>query len=61
PGSFSAACAEDAGDDQAEGIETEAQLERLHRLGCDFGQGFLWSTAVPCEEVYAMLRRLVRV
>ncbi|MGB7651925.1 MAG: EAL domain-containing protein [Acidimicrobiales bacterium] len=45
----------------AEGIETEAQLERLHRLGCDFGQGFLWSTAVPCEEVYAMLRRLVRV
>jgi diguanylate cyclase (GGDEF)-like protein/PAS domain S-box-containing protein len=45
----------------AEGIETEAQLERLHRLGCDFGQGFLWSTAVPCEEVYGMLRRLVRV
>jgi diguanylate cyclase (GGDEF)-like protein/PAS domain S-box-containing protein len=45
----------------AEGIETDAQLERLHRLGCDFGQGFLWSTAVPCEEVYGMLRRLVRV
>ena len=45
----------------AEGIETEAQLERLHRLGCDYGQGFLWSTAVPCEEVYGMLRRLVRV
>jgi diguanylate cyclase (GGDEF)-like protein/PAS domain S-box-containing protein len=45
----------------AEGIETEAQFERLHRLGCDFGQGFLWSTAVPCEEVYGMLRRLVRV
>jgi diguanylate cyclase (GGDEF)-like protein/PAS domain S-box-containing protein len=45
----------------AEGIETEAQLETLHRLGCDYGQGFLWSTAVPCEEVYGMLRRLVRV
>jgi diguanylate cyclase (GGDEF)-like protein/PAS domain S-box-containing protein len=45
----------------AEGIETEAQLETLHRLGCDYGQGFLWSTAVPCEEVYGMLRRLIRV
>jgi EAL domain-containing protein (putative c-di-GMP-specific phosphodiesterase class I) len=45
----------------AEGIETEAQLERLHRLGCDYGQGFFWSTAVPGDEVYRMLRRLVRV
>ncbi|MCU1363113.1 MAG: conserved hypothetical signaling protein [Acidimicrobiaceae bacterium] len=45
----------------AEGIETDAQLERLHRLGCDFGQGFLWSSAVPSEEVHGMLRRLVRV
>jgi diguanylate cyclase (GGDEF)-like protein/PAS domain S-box-containing protein len=39
----------------AEGIETAAQLERLHNLDCDLGQGFLWSPAVPVEEVTNML------
>ena len=34
----------------AEGIETSTQLERLQRLGCEFGQGFLFSPAVPAEE-----------
>jgi EAL domain-containing protein (putative c-di-GMP-specific phosphodiesterase class I) len=40
----------------AEGIETRAQLERLHNLHCDLGQGFLWSPAVPSDEVLNMLR-----
>jgi diguanylate cyclase (GGDEF)-like protein/PAS domain S-box-containing protein len=35
----------------AEGIETSAQLERLRRSGCELGQGFLFSTAVPASEV----------
>jgi diguanylate cyclase (GGDEF)-like protein/PAS domain S-box-containing protein len=39
----------------AEGIETQEQLERLGRLGCELGQGFLWSAAVPIEEAIAML------
>jgi len=41
----------------AEGIETEAQLERLRRLGCELGQGFLFSPALPSGEVFAMLAR----
>jgi diguanylate cyclase (GGDEF)-like protein/PAS domain S-box-containing protein len=41
----------------AEGIETEAQLERLRHLGCELGQGFLFSPAVPSGEVLAMLAR----
>jgi len=39
----------------AEGIETTAQLEHLHSLKCDHGQGFLWSPAVPSSEVLTML------
>ncbi len=41
----------------AEGIETPAQLDRLHRLGCEYGQGFLWSPAVPNSEAETMLTR----
>jgi EAL domain-containing protein (putative c-di-GMP-specific phosphodiesterase class I) len=44
----------------AEGIETRAQLERLHNLGCEFGQGFLWSPAVANDKVDSMLKRGVR-
>jgi EAL domain-containing protein (putative c-di-GMP-specific phosphodiesterase class I) len=39
----------------AEGIETKAQLERLRELGCDLGQGFLFSRAVPRGEVNSLL------
>ncbi len=35
----------------AEGIETSAQLKELLRLGCDLGQGFLFSHAVPADQV----------
>ena len=42
----------------AEGIETEAQLERLRHLGCELGQGFLFSAAVPADAALTMLTRV---
>ena len=33
-----------------EGIETSAQLDRLRDLGCDYGQGYLFSRPVPPEK-----------
>ncbi len=39
----------------AEGIETSAQLELLYRLGCHFGQGHLFSTALSAEAVEKLL------
>jgi EAL domain-containing protein (putative c-di-GMP-specific phosphodiesterase class I) len=42
----------------AEGIETETQLDRLLQLGCELGQGFLFSPAVPVTDVPAMLTRV---
>lgn len=39
----------------AEGIETQAQLERLLALHCSLGQGFLFSAAVPFGEASAMV------
>jgi EAL domain-containing protein (putative c-di-GMP-specific phosphodiesterase class I) len=41
-----------------EGIETAGQFSRLRRLGCELGQGFLFSAAVPRGEVGAMLGRV---
>jgi EAL domain-containing protein (putative c-di-GMP-specific phosphodiesterase class I) len=41
----------------AEGIETDAQLDRLRQLGCELGQGFLFSPAVPAASALAMLSR----
>ena len=31
----------------AEGVETLAQAQRMHRLGCDLGQGYLFGKAGP--------------
>jgi diguanylate cyclase (GGDEF)-like protein len=39
----------------AEGIETEAQADRLRELGCDLGQGFLFSRPVQPERTLALL------
>lgn len=41
----------------AEGVETEAQRDLLHNLGCDVLQGFLYSRPLPAEEVVAFIRR----
>jgi EAL domain-containing protein (putative c-di-GMP-specific phosphodiesterase class I) len=35
----------------AVGVETPAQRRRLEGLGCQRAQGFLWSAAVPADEV----------
>jgi diguanylate cyclase (GGDEF)-like protein/PAS domain S-box-containing protein len=40
----------------AEGIETDDQLGHLRRLGCDHGQGYLFSPPVPAERVPDLIR-----
>lgn len=40
----------------AEGIETEAQQQLLVEAGCDFGQGFLFSEALPADEFEFLLQ-----
>jgi diguanylate cyclase (GGDEF)-like protein len=39
----------------AEGVETDAQLAQLRRLGCDGAQGYLFSQPMPEEGVYSLL------
>jgi diguanylate cyclase (GGDEF)-like protein/PAS domain S-box-containing protein len=41
----------------AEGVETEQQLEYLRRLRCDVIQGFLFSPALPANEVEELLKQ----
>ncbi len=41
----------------AEGVETELQRDELRSMGCDIGQGYLWSPAVPLEAACALVRR----
>ena len=40
----------------AEGVETEAQAARLLALGCDEGQGFLFSRPAPEEVIEPLLK-----
>src|SRR5439155_11038334 len=39
----------------AEGVESEAHLATLVRLGCDAMQGVLFSRAVPADDAAALL------
>jgi diguanylate cyclase (GGDEF)-like protein/PAS domain S-box-containing protein len=39
----------------AEGVENEAQMSELSRLGCDYAQGHLFSRALPPEKISALL------
>jgi EAL domain-containing protein (putative c-di-GMP-specific phosphodiesterase class I) len=41
----------------AEGIETPEQLNCLEKAGCDFGQGFLFSPAVPLADFERILMK----
>ncbi len=40
----------------AEGVENEAQVSELVRLGCDYAQGHLFSKALPSAQVAGMLK-----
>ncbi|GAB1385765.1 hypothetical protein MASR1M59_09130 [Melaminivora sp.] len=40
----------------AEGVEDSATLTRLQAYGCEFGQGFHWSPAVPAAAFTALVR-----
>jgi diguanylate cyclase (GGDEF)-like protein/PAS domain S-box-containing protein len=40
----------------AEGIETEGQLAHMRAVGCDVGQGYLFSRPVPGDDMTAFLR-----
>jgi len=42
----------------AEGIENDSQLDELTRLGCDMGQGYLWSPAVALAVAPSTLARI---
>ncbi len=39
----------------AEGVENDAQLSELRRLGCDYAQGHLFSRPLPAAEISALL------
>ncbi len=41
----------------AEGVETQAQLEALRKLGCDSVQGFLLGRPQPADDITALLQR----
>ena len=41
----------------AEGIENLLQLRQLQRLGCVYGQGFLFQRAVPAHRAIALLKQ----
>ncbi len=40
----------------AEGIETQTQLEQLRDLGCEYGQGYLFSPPVPGDKAEFLLQ-----
>jgi diguanylate cyclase (GGDEF)-like protein/PAS domain S-box-containing protein len=42
----------------AEGVETEKQLAALQELGCHQAQGYLWSPAVPAEQIPEVVTRI---
>jgi EAL domain-containing protein (putative c-di-GMP-specific phosphodiesterase class I) len=39
----------------AEGVETDAQLEELRRLGCEYGQGYLFGKPLDAADLEARL------
>jgi len=45
----------------AEGVETQAHSDQLREVGCAYGQGYLWSPAVPGDELLATVARIERM
>ena len=39
----------------AEGVETQAQLDHLTTLGCDYGQGYLFSVPMAADAATALV------
>lgn len=44
----------------AEGVEHPDHVIALDRMGCEFGQGFLWSAPVPAGELLEVIDRIER-
>jgi EAL domain-containing protein (putative c-di-GMP-specific phosphodiesterase class I) len=42
----------------AEGIENKIQLDQLQKMGCKFGQGFLFSPPLDANAAKSILRKL---
>lgn len=40
----------------AEGVETEAQTKSLAEMGCEFFQGYFYSTPIPEKEILSILK-----
>ncbi|MGZ4518751.1 MAG: EAL domain-containing protein, partial [Mycobacteriaceae bacterium] len=40
----------------AEGVETQEQRREIIALGCEFAQGFLYSTPIPARELASLLQ-----
>jgi EAL domain-containing protein (putative c-di-GMP-specific phosphodiesterase class I) len=45
----------------AEGVETEAQRNVLLQLGCQYGQGYLWSRPLPASQFSGSLWQFRKV
>ncbi len=41
----------------AEGVESVEQVEMLHWMGCELGQGWLYGKPMPAEEIAAVIAR----
>ena len=41
----------------AEGIETSAHHDKLYEMGCDYGQGYLYSRPAPLQQVLSLLNK----
>jgi diguanylate cyclase len=42
----------------AEGVEHDGMLDELQGMGCEIGQGWLWSRPVPAEDLPAAVARI---
>ena len=40
----------------SEGVEDDAQIETLRKIGCDFIQGFIWGRPLSAEDAEALVK-----